>query len=57
MTRLTAKNASSTPPSIIQLVYRVSSTTSRARVAVWRELKRMGTLYIQGVVGDQGRPS
>ncbi|MEW1839130.1 Chromate resistance protein ChrB [Nonomuraea angiospora] len=32
------------------LVYRVPSTTSRARVTVWRELKRMGALYVQQVV-------
>ena len=32
------------------LVYRVPSTTSRARVAVWRELKRMGALYVQQAV-------
>jgi hypothetical protein len=34
----------------LQLVYRVPSNTSRARVAVWRELKRMGALYIQQAV-------
>ncbi|MGI5490259.1 Chromate resistance protein ChrB [Microtetraspora malaysiensis] len=34
----------------LQLVYRVPSTTSRARVAVWRELKRLGALYIQQAV-------
>ncbi|WP_214318514.1 Chromate resistance protein ChrB [Nonomuraea sediminis] len=32
------------------LVYRVPSSTSRARVAVWRELKRLGALYIQQAV-------
>jgi hypothetical protein len=32
------------------LVYRVPSATSRARVAVWRELKRMGALYVQQAV-------
>ncbi|SEM42964.1 Chromate resistance protein ChrB [Nonomuraea pusilla] len=32
------------------LTYRVPSTTSRARVAVWRELKRLGALYIQQAV-------
>ncbi|MQA97796.1 MAG: hypothetical protein GEV11_25415 [Streptosporangiales bacterium] len=34
----------------VQLVYRVPSDTSRARVAVWRELKRLGALYIQQAV-------
>jgi hypothetical protein len=34
----------------LQLVYRVPSNPSRARVAIWRELKRMGALYIQQAV-------
>jgi tetrahydromethanopterin S-methyltransferase subunit G len=34
----------------LQLVYRVPTNPSRARVAVWRELKRMGALYIQQAV-------
>ncbi|MFF3669336.1 Chromate resistance protein ChrB [Microtetraspora malaysiensis] len=34
----------------LQLVYRVPAMTSRARVAVWRELKRLGALYIQQAV-------
>jgi hypothetical protein len=29
------------------LIYRVPSQPSRARVAVWRELKRLGALYLQ----------
>jgi hypothetical protein len=32
------------------LVYKVPSDPSRARVAVWRELKRLGGLYLQQAV-------
>jgi DNA-binding transcriptional regulator PaaX len=32
------------------LVYKVPSEPSRARVAVWRELKRLGGLYLQQAV-------
>ncbi|GAA4735364.1 Chromate resistance protein ChrB [Phytohabitans rumicis] len=32
------------------LVYRVPTQSSRARVAVWRELKRLGALYLQQAV-------
>ena len=32
------------------LIYRVPSESSRARVAVWRDLKRLGGLYIQQAV-------
>lgn len=32
------------------LIYRVPSDSSRARVAVWRELKRLGGLYVQQAV-------
>jgi hypothetical protein len=32
------------------LIYRVPSESSRARVAVWRELKRLGGLYVQHAV-------
>jgi DNA-binding transcriptional regulator PaaX len=32
------------------LIYRVPSEPSRARVAVWRELKRLGGLYVQQAV-------
>jgi hypothetical protein len=32
------------------LIYRVPSQSSRARVAVWRELKRLGALYLQQAV-------
>ena len=34
----------------LQLVYRLPTGTSRARVAVWRELKRLGALYLQQAV-------
>ena len=32
------------------LVYRAPSDTSRARVAIWRDLKRTGALYLQQAV-------
>jgi DNA-binding transcriptional regulator PaaX len=32
------------------LIYRVPSESSRARVAVWRDLKRLGGLYVQQMV-------
>ncbi|MCU1657814.1 MAG: hypothetical protein JWO57_2470 [Pseudonocardiales bacterium] len=32
------------------LIYRVPSDSSRARVAVWRDLKRLGGLYVQQAV-------
>ena len=32
------------------LIYRVPSDFSKARVAVWRELKRLGGLYVQQAV-------
>jgi hypothetical protein len=32
------------------LVYRVPSQSSKARVAVWRDLKRLGALYLQQAV-------
>src|SRR5688572_18884210 len=32
------------------LVYKVPSEPSRVRVAVWRELKRLGALYLQQAV-------
>nr|WP_237742862.1 Chromate resistance protein ChrB [Actinopolymorpha alba] len=34
----------------LMLIYRVPSDSSRARVAVWRELKRLGGLYVQQAV-------
>ncbi|GAA0403563.1 hypothetical protein Acor_33160 [Acrocarpospora corrugata] len=32
------------------LIYRVPSQSSKARVAVWRDLKRLGALYLQQAV-------
>ena len=34
----------------LMLIYRVPSGSSKARVAVWRELKRLGGLYVQQAV-------
>src|SRR5262245_51588245 len=34
-------------PGWIVVIYRVPSDSSRARVAVWRDLKRLGALYLQ----------
>jgi DNA-binding transcriptional regulator PaaX len=34
----------------LMLIYRVPSDSSRARVAVWRELKRLGGFYVQQAV-------
>lgn len=34
----------------LMLIYRVPSDSSRARVAVWRDLKRLGGLYVQQAV-------
>jgi hypothetical protein len=38
------------PPYWLLLVYRVPSEPSRHRVAIWREMKRMGALYVQNCV-------
>ena len=38
------------PTRWLLLVYRVPSGSSRSRVAVWRELKRLGVLYLQQAV-------
>lgn len=53
------------PPSWLIMVYRVPSEPSRHRVAVWREMKRLGALYLQncvcllpafrGIKGELGR--
>lgn len=49
-------NASPTPrtpptePAWLLLTYKVPSQSSRARVAVWRDLKRLGALYLQQAV-------
>ena len=42
--------AEPTPASWLLLIYRVPTETSRARVAVWRDLKRMGAFYLQQAV-------
>jgi hypothetical protein len=34
----------------LMLIYRVPTDSSKARVAVWRELKRLGALYVQQAV-------
>lgn len=34
-------------PTWIVLIYRVPSEPSKARVAIWRDLKRLGALYLQ----------
>jgi DNA-binding transcriptional regulator PaaX len=38
------------PDRWLLLIYRVPSDSSRARVAVWRDLKRLGGLYVQQAV-------
>lgn len=38
------------PTAWLLLIYRVPSESSRARVAVWRDLKRLGGLYVQQAV-------
>ena len=38
------------PPAWLLFIYRVPSEPSRHRVAVWREMKRMGGLYLQSCV-------
>jgi hypothetical protein len=45
-----AVSAPKLPPSWLLLVYRVPTEPSRNRVAVWREMKRMGALYMQNCV-------
>lgn len=44
-----AENDPSEGPWLL-LIYRVPSDPSRARVAVWRDLKRLGGLYVQQAV-------
>src|SRR5688500_3529454 len=43
-------SARSGTDSWLLLIYRVPSDSSRARVAVWRDLKRLGGLYVQQAV-------
>ena len=45
-----AKRGEGTADQWLLLIYRPPSTSSRARVAVWRELKRLGALYLQQAV-------
>lgn len=45
--RSTVDGADPTQGPWLLLIYRVPSDSSRARVAVWRDLKRMGGLYVQ----------
>lgn len=42
--------APATPATWLLLIYRVPTDSSRARVAVWRDLKRMGAFYLQQAV-------
>jgi hypothetical protein len=44
------KTADPTDGPWLMLIYRVPTGSSRARVAVWRELKRLGGLYVQQAV-------
>jgi DNA-binding transcriptional regulator PaaX len=44
------KRSSGASDQWLLLIYRPPSTSSRARVAVWRELKRLGALYLQQAV-------
>jgi hypothetical protein len=48
------KSAAPSPPPVIErwllLIYQVPTSPSRTRVAVWRDLKRLGALYVQQAV-------
>ena len=44
------RDSSAPPERWLLLIYRVPSESSRARVAVWRDLKRLGGLYLQQAV-------
>lgn len=44
------RRAPKPPDQWLLLIYRVPSDSSRARVAVWRDLKRLGGLYVQQAV-------
>jgi DNA-binding transcriptional regulator PaaX len=48
--RRSVKAADPTNGPWLLLIYRVPSDSSRARVAVWRDLKRLGGLYVQQAV-------
>jgi hypothetical protein len=45
-----AQDSPALPEQWLLLIYRVPSESSRARVAVWRDLKRLGGLYLQQAV-------
>jgi DNA-binding transcriptional regulator PaaX len=45
-----AEHENPTDEAWLLLIYRVPSGSSRARVAVWRDLKRLGGLYVQQAV-------
>lgn len=47
---MSGEEASEIPRRWLLLAYRVPSQPSRARVAVWRDLKRLGAFYIQQAV-------
>jgi DNA-binding transcriptional regulator PaaX len=49
-TRRASKVADPADGPWLLLIYRVPSESSRARVAVWRDLKRLGGLYVQQAV-------
>jgi hypothetical protein len=48
------KSVAPSPPPVIErwllLIYQVPTSPSRTRVAVWRDLKRLGALYVQQAV-------
>jgi DNA-binding transcriptional regulator PaaX len=46
----TRRTKAKTSESWLLLIYKVPSESSRARVAVWRELKRLGGFYVQQAV-------
>jgi DNA-binding transcriptional regulator PaaX len=48
--RTAAEPADPTKGPWLMLIYRVPSESSRARVAIWRDLKRLGSLYVQQAV-------
>ncbi|MEU8223600.1 Chromate resistance protein ChrB [Kribbella sp. NPDC048915] len=46
----TRRTSTKKPEGWLLLIYKVPSESSRARVAVWRELKRLGGYYVQQAV-------
>lgn len=47
---MVSHDGSSEPETWLLLIYRLPADTSRARVAVWRDLKRLGVFYLQNAV-------